>query len=271
MAVCLTGLTGLKAFDAVGKPATLAQRWKKWKQEFELYVVASGVSDATLKRALLLHMAGPQVRDIFNNSIPAEEKGEADDYKKAMDAITTYFKPRKNVPMARQSFLAAKPTAGETINNFVSRIQNLAEQCDYGEERNNQVRDLAISFIKDKQLKAKLYREENLTLTKMMDIVAQFHDKNALVLLPETVNYVSKEKGKLIQKQGGNKCWRCDMPGHLARNCIKSRNHKCGKCGKIGHYEVCCKSKQGQGQNPQRGRGQGKPNREQKSVNQVTV
>ena len=79
MAVCLTGLTGVKAFDAVGEPATLAQRWKKWKQEFELYVVASGVSDATQKRALLLHMAGSQVRDIFNNSIPAEDKGEAND------------------------------------------------------------------------------------------------------------------------------------------------------------------------------------------------
>ena len=77
MAVCLTGLTGIKVFDAVGEPATLAQRWKTWKSEFELYVVASGVSDKTQKRALLLHLAGPQVRDIFNNSILANVKGEA--------------------------------------------------------------------------------------------------------------------------------------------------------------------------------------------------
>ena len=52
-----------------------------------------------------------------------------------MDAITIYFKPQKNISMTRQSFLAAETTVGETINNFVSRIQNLTEQCDYGEER----------------------------------------------------------------------------------------------------------------------------------------
>ena len=45
MAVSLSGLPGLPAFDAVGDPATLAQRWLTWKDEFELYVTASGISD----------------------------------------------------------------------------------------------------------------------------------------------------------------------------------------------------------------------------------
>ena len=66
MSVCLSGLPGLPSFDAVGEPATLAQRWLTWKEEFELYVTASGISDSTQKRALLLRLAGPKVRDIFN-------------------------------------------------------------------------------------------------------------------------------------------------------------------------------------------------------------
>ena len=75
MAVCLSGFPGLPAFDALGEPVTLAQRWTTWKAKFELYVTASGISDATQKRALLLHLAGPKVRDIFNTSIPAEVRG----------------------------------------------------------------------------------------------------------------------------------------------------------------------------------------------------
>ena len=47
-------------FDAVGEPATLAQRWITWRAEFELYVTASGISDLTQKRALLLHLANPE-------------------------------------------------------------------------------------------------------------------------------------------------------------------------------------------------------------------
>ena len=237
--MCLSGLPGLPAFDAVGEPATLAQRWTTWKAEFELYVTASGISDATQKRALLLHLAGLKVRDIFNNSIPAEVRGGAKDYDKAMDSLSDHFKHRKNAPMARQTFLAAKPSAGETINNFITRLQKLAEHCDYEAERDNQVRDRAISFIKDRNLKAKLYREETLSLSKLLEIVSQYHDKEALTLVPEgQVNNIRADSRQ------GQKCWRCDKAGHFAKDCYRSRDHKCGKCGKVGHFEVCCKSKQ---------------------------
>lgn len=63
--------------------------------------------------------------------------------------------------MARQNFLAVKPSASETINNFITRLQKLAERCDYEGEQDNQVRDRAISFTKDRNLKAKLYRDGN--------------------------------------------------------------------------------------------------------------
>ena len=279
MAVCLSGLPGLPAFDAVGEPATLAQRWLTWKEEFELYVTASEISDPTQKRALLLHLAGPKVRDVFNNSISAEARGEAKDYKKAMDCLSEHFKLKKNAPMARQTFLAATPLASETINNFITRLQKLAEHCDYEGERDNQVRDRAISFLKDKNLKSKLYREETLTRSKLMEIVSQYHEKEALILIPENqVNSLSSDP-----KQGG-KCWWCDKAGHFAKDCHRSRDHKCGKCGHMGHFEVCCHSKQNKGRDSNRGSSHGhgssrtKPGRgrrggnskEQRDVHNVT-
>ena len=112
--------------------------------------------------------------------------------------------------MARQAFLAATPTVGETINNFITRLQKLAEHCEYEGERDNQVRDRAISFIKDRNLKSKLYREETLTHAKLMEIVSQYHDKEALILVRENVNNIVTSA-----KQGG-KCWRCDKVGHFA-------------------------------------------------------
>ena len=94
MAVCLSGLhvPGLPAFDAVGERATLAQRSLTRKDEFELYVTASGIKDPTQKRALLLHLAGLKVRDIFNNLISATERGELKDYKIAMECLSEHFK-----------------------------------------------------------------------------------------------------------------------------------------------------------------------------------
>jgi len=60
MAVCLSGLPGLPAFDAVGEPATLSQRWLTWKNEFELYVTASGISDPTQKERYYFTSLGPK-------------------------------------------------------------------------------------------------------------------------------------------------------------------------------------------------------------------
>ena len=255
IAVSLSGLPGLSLLDAVGGKTN----GKEWKDEFELYVIASGISDPTQMRALLLHLAGPKVRDIFNNSIPAAKRGEAKDYKKATDSLTDHFKVRKNAPMARQAFLAARPTAGETINHFITRLQKLAEPCDYEGERDNQVRDRAISYIQDKNLKAKLYREETLTLSKLMEIVSQYHDKEALILIPESqVNQISSDAKK------GGKCWRCDKERHFAKECRRSRDHKCGKCGNLGHFEVCCHSKQSKERESSRSSSRGRGNSRRK-------
>ena len=116
MAVCLSGLTGPAAFDTVGEPVTLWQRWRIWKDEFELFVTASGIDIDYPKqqRALLLHLAGPGGREIFR-TIPEETKGDAKEYKKAMDSLTVYFKLKKNIPKARQNFLGAMPTGSRGV------------------------------------------------------------------------------------------------------------------------------------------------------------
>lgn len=82
--------------------------------------------------------------------------------------------------MARQNFLAAaKPTPGERIYNFVTRLSTLAEHCEYREEKDNMTRDQVLMYVKDKNLKAKLFRTDNLTLVKLLDVVSQYHDKEA--------------------------------------------------------------------------------------------
>ena len=57
---------GIKNFNVHEDRTTIAQRWTKWVKQFELYVIASGVTDADQKRALFLHMAGPDIQDIYD-------------------------------------------------------------------------------------------------------------------------------------------------------------------------------------------------------------
>ena len=184
-------LAAPKPFDTFREPATFEQRWNIWKAEFELFCSASGVADSTQQRALLLHLAGIGVREIFK-AIPTMTTGEAKDYKKAMESLTAHFKLKKNIPMARQAFLTETPNPGERVHNFVTRLQTLAEHCDYHDQKGNQIRDRILTFIKDKQLKSKLYRGENLTLDKMLK-----SDKEAIfkAKYPKVFEGLGKLKG----------------------------------------------------------------------------
>ena len=46
----------------------LSENWRKWKQRFEVYMIASGNSSKSdeTKSAILLHVAGPEGLEIYN-------------------------------------------------------------------------------------------------------------------------------------------------------------------------------------------------------------
>src|SRR6218665_1747074 len=50
-------------------PASTAQRWKKWTDRVENLMTALNINDAKRKRALLLHLAGEAVYDIFEGLV----------------------------------------------------------------------------------------------------------------------------------------------------------------------------------------------------------
>ena len=131
------------------------------------------------------------------NLHPDEVQGDSKEFDKAMTCLSNHFEVKKNVPFARQKLLASKPNPGETISNFVTRLKRLAEHCYYGEEEDNQVRDIVIFHVTNKELKSKFYREENLSHSKLLEIVSTYHNKDAMILVSEdTVNRTLEDRGK---------------------------------------------------------------------------
>ena len=131
MAVCFRGLLGLPIFNNVSEPATLAQHWMTWRAEFKLL---RGLATQLKREFFYFTLLDPDVGDISNNLIAGDVRYRAKDYDKAMDSLSEHFKLRENAPM-RQNMLAAKSSAGETMNNFITCLQKRAEHCDYEGEQ----------------------------------------------------------------------------------------------------------------------------------------
>ena len=92
-------LPAVAPFSVSSEYTTLGQRWEKWVQSLEFFLAASNITDSSRKRAVLLHLAGPEVQDIF---LTLTDTGVA--YETALAKLTEYFTPKKNIPLERHLF-----------------------------------------------------------------------------------------------------------------------------------------------------------------------
>ena len=106
---------------------SLGQRWQKWIKR-SVFLAAYDITVNKRKRALLLHSAGDQVQDLFE-TLP--NRGEADNYKAAKDALNAYFIPKVNKAYEVYVFRNAKQNEGETLASYHTRLRQLAETCSF--------------------------------------------------------------------------------------------------------------------------------------------
>ena len=163
-------------FDCFGDQGTLGPRWRRWLSAFQLFADGKGLivnESATSetkqrRRALMLHLAGPDVQQIFE-TLPST--GSADHFQKAVDALNTYLVPKTNVAYARHMFRRCVQNPDESVQQFATRLRQLASDCDYGTEKDNQIRDEIIYKVRSDSIRRKLLEAgETLSLTQLLTI-----------------------------------------------------------------------------------------------------
>ena len=106
--------------------ASVATRWNTWIADFEMFLTASGITDDTRKRALLLYQAGGRVREIFKQ-IP--DNGAEDAYDTAKTKLLDYFAPQKNKRYEVYKFRQTTQEPTETLDQFHTRLRTMTEMC----------------------------------------------------------------------------------------------------------------------------------------------
>ena len=81
---------------------------------------------------MLFHHAGPEVANIID-TFPGKNEGKDDEYSRAVELLTTYFSPKKNIECEVHVFCQAKQMGGETIDVFHTRLRKLARTCEFAD------------------------------------------------------------------------------------------------------------------------------------------
>ncbi len=262
--------------------------WPKWRRRFERFKNASGLVEQPDEKKIdtLIYVMGTKADDIFSTfkfratpevvavaahgnqpEIEAVQAwNEKDDYQAVLEKFQDHFVVRHNVIYERAVFNRRIQAEHESVENFLTDLNTLSEHCDYGDLREELIRDRIVVGIKDRRLSEKMQLDRNLTLIRATEMARQARriKVEARELFgSETVSKVEKhrdkkghrdrergstssiswtrsQKGDARGKKVVRECQYCgfDWP-HKDRPCAAERS-ECHYCKKAGHFKRKC-------------------------------
>ena len=165
----------------------------------------------------------------------------------------------------RAKFNSHRQQDGETVDQFVTALHTLAENCSYRQLREEMIRDWLVVGLCDMLVSMKLQLDPELTLKQTVTATCQSEAvkrQQSVVRGPDQSSNVDrviyKKKSQprksthpqpppvaSLKQQSLQKdtCTRCGKsPLHSRQHC-PTREAICQKCSKKGHYQSVCRSK----------------------------
>ena len=196
---------------------------------------------------------------------------EQNDFDTVMSKFDTCFRPKVNYLEYRVLFQNRVQNYDEPIEQFIRALYEIAENCNYGENKHENIRDRIVIECQDKEVSQSLRLKGNeLTLDDAITTARQYEqvksqlstkrmtDVDELTSQFKTMSRKSNtgyKGGQTYYRDAANEhkrdwqsrnhtqsCGRCDR-SHKPEEICPARDRKCRKYDKIGHFQTVCRTK----------------------------
>uniref|UniRef100_A0A1I8IPR4 Endonuclease n=1 Tax=Macrostomum lignano TaxID=282301 RepID=A0A1I8IPR4_9PLAT len=246
------------SIDQAGHRAGSCLSEVEWSSNLLRYLAATGITNETQKRQILLYTAGKEVSDLYSEIITTETdttEGEPT-VEPTVDQLialfTKHFQGRDNIVFLRYQFRQCVQDEGESIDAWHSRLWSASEACQFESLRYSLVRDQIVASCRSESLRKRLLNIPNINLADTLQL-ARTHEaaeKQAAIMsrtaaASEEVAQVRRQRYPppelSRQPQPSAKCIRCGESGH--RSCNRAQGKRCTNCGKFNHLAKACLSR----------------------------
>ena len=167
-----------------------------------------------------------------------------------MTSLDAHFAYQVNISFERHQFRQAKQEVSETADQFVLRLFQLSENCEFGEAKEKHIRNQLIDKCRSHNLCKKLLEaSETLSLQRAREIARSTEAAESQARLIEndskgdSVHALEDKQADYGTRKRGN-YYRCRLEGHFARDPeCKARSVTCQKFKKTGHFTKFCRTK----------------------------
>lgn len=237
--------------------------FEEWTEVLEAWFESNGIEDNGKKRSVFLTSIGSKAYHTLRALVqPAKPSDKT--YAECVKALKTHFLPKPTEIVQRYRFYSCSQQPGESLAQFVAKLWQLSEGCNF-RELDNMLRDRLVVGVKDASIQKKLLSETALTFAKAfsmataMEMAQKDVESIKQIGTPSTVaentvhkvgyrkpqskqpeNQQSRASAAASSKTSDKKCWRCGGK-HSPRDC-PFISEKCYKCQKKGHTKSQCEA-----------------------------
>ena len=246
------------------------QRWNRWIDRFDNYILATAIDEPTRQRALLLHLIWEEMYSIFKTlkeDKPDTTKQETV-YNTAKQALSEYFSPKLNLEYEIFNFREATQSAGEDLDTYYYRLKQLSVNCKFknpdAEIKSQIIQRGTLSKLREEGLCKPEWKLEDLlkygrTLersklhSKVMEEKIQIKGSTAGSYKPvqkvsqhknpQNKQFNTNSQSKSSPAKGGKKCYNCgnSWPHPRGSSC-PAYGKTCSKCGQQNHFAAQCRT-----------------------------
>ena len=217
----------------------------------------------------LLYTMGSEAETIMKTFALTEV--EQQNYDTVLNKFDCYFRPKVNYIEYRVAFQQRTQQHDEPIEQFIRALYEISENCNYSDQKHENIRDRIIIGCRDKELSQALRLKGNeLTLDDAIDTARQYEQVKQQLKVKQTEDIdevTSKFRNMSHKRNTGYKavkkfsrgptteprrewqgqgsavaCGRCGR-SHRPDDACPARDRKCRKCNKIGHFQQMCRTR----------------------------
>lgn len=147
----------------------VAEQWKNWKQRFEIYCDANDIKKQTETKqiAIFLNLIGDYGLEVFN-SLNIDRKSTT--IENVLNHFDKKFNPQSNITVERYNFFTRLQQQDESLDNYVTILNNLAKSCEFNNLKDSLVKDMFVIGINNSKIRETLLQQEKLTLEDALKI-----------------------------------------------------------------------------------------------------
>lgn len=222
--------------------------WKHWKRTFENFI--GGVANITevQKLPLLCNYVSAKIYQFINDCTT---------YSAAIEILDNLFIKAKNTIYARHCLSTRNQQTGEAIDEYLQILKQLSKDCKFTDVKaetycQEYIRDAFIRGLNCPRIRQRLLENSSLDLEKAYDqartleaaeIQAASYVGSPNIMSSAAVGDTDSVREISLSATKIQNCFFCGYDLH-SRSVCPAKDDTCRKCGKTGHYQRVCKSRQ---------------------------